>query len=212
MFLDTGDVVSGERLNGGLGTDVLRVLDTLSLTPAALVASFEVLSIANNDTVTLTAQQLAGFQSIIGSNIGLQGATGGTYSLSGKTLSTMQVDLTGSGLSDTLVGGLSRDSVVGGGGNDSLDGREGVDTLLGGSGDDTFVLRISESQSDRIGDFAGAGVAGGDTLVLQGYGAGAVFRHVTGTTYEVQTSGGLVESFTIITTGGLVTSGDVIFA
>ncbi len=81
LFLEAGDVVTGERLNGGLGTDVLRVLDTLSLAPAALVAGFEQLSINANRTVTITAQQLAGFRDVVSPNGTVQGAAPG-YSTS----------------------------------------------------------------------------------------------------------------------------------
>jgi Ca2+-binding RTX toxin-like protein len=70
--------------------------------------------------------------------------------------------LDGTGLNNILIGGA---------GNDTLDGNEGRDVLIGNAGDDTFDFNAtvdspSLAGADLIGDFAGAGVAGGDLVNL----------------------------------------------
>ncbi|MBW6399673.1 hypothetical protein KPL78_17570 [Roseomonas sp. HJA6] len=75
---------------------------------------------------------------------------------------------------DNLAGGSGDDTLAGGWGNDSLEGGGGSDRLIGGAGDDLFIFnRIDTSQSppaapDLIVDFEGAGVAGGDRILLPG--------------------------------------------
>ena len=82
--------------------------------------------------------------------------------------------LHGEGGDDALVGGDEGNSLNGGRGADELRGGAGVDFFWGGAGEDAFVfapgdLRRSGSR-DHIGDFAGAGEAGGDVIVLDGFG------------------------------------------
>ena len=62
-------------------------------------------------------------------------------------------------------------------GNDQVNvlyGRGGSDYMLGGGGDDIFVITAETGTVDVIGDFTGAGVAGGDRLSFGGFGAGAI--------------------------------------
>ena len=78
---------------------------------------------------------------------------------------------------DALVGGDGNDVLNGGSGNDVLQGEDffgilGADQLTGGTGFDTFAWSVGNSQStsqvqDRVIDFEGAGVNGGDTLLLR---------------------------------------------
>ena len=78
---------------------------------------------------------------------------------------------------DALVGGIGNDVLNGGSGNDVLQGEDffgilGADQLTGGTGFDTFAWAVGSSQStsqvqDRVTDFEGASVNGGDTLLLR---------------------------------------------
>jgi Ca2+-binding RTX toxin-like protein len=72
---------------------------------------------------------------------------------------------------DTLLGGPGHDLMLGGEDNDSLAGAAGADTMAGGAGADTFSWAVALGDStagttDVITDFEGAGVAGGDALLL----------------------------------------------
>ncbi len=66
---------------------------------------------------------------------------------------------------DTLRGGKNNDTLSGGTGDDVLYGDLGDDLLIGGSGTDTFIF-YTDSGTDIISDFSGAGAAGGDVLVV----------------------------------------------
>jgi Ca2+-binding RTX toxin-like protein len=79
---------------------------------------------------------------------------------------------------DALNGGTGDDVIEGGAGDDSILGDEGffgvigADTLTGGGGNDQFAWFVGTSDStslvqDVVTDFEGAGVAGGDTLLLR---------------------------------------------
>ena len=79
---------------------------------------------------------------------------------------------------DLLFGGLGKDKLSGNAGSDTLDGGAAADTLTGGAQDDIFMLLQSEAAGDIITDFSGAGIAGGDSLRLEGFGAGATLSNV----------------------------------
>ncbi|MDF8335008.1 family 16 glycosylhydrolase [Novosphingobium cyanobacteriorum] len=97
------------------------------------------------------------------------------------------VNGTGNTLANTL-GGNSGANV--------LDGRGGADVLTGGSGIDTFVFQQGEAGGDRVTDFSGAGVAGGDVLRFVGYGADAYLTHDAGTDLFVIHAGSEYGGFT----------------
>ena len=73
---------------------------------------------------------------------------------------------------DELVGGDGDDLLRGGAGLDSLTGNVGADTLTGGADNDAFNWFVgigADSTSlarDTVTDFQGAGIAGGDNLLL----------------------------------------------
>ncbi len=79
---------------------------------------------------------------------------------------------------DTIFGGLGNDLIYGNGGGDQIFGSVGNDTMHGGLGDDQYRISSGEGQ-DLILFFEGAGVAGGDVIVLSsningiGVGSGA---------------------------------------
>jgi Ca2+-binding RTX toxin-like protein len=90
----------------------------------------------------------------------------------------------------------------------TLDGKGGNDMLTGGAGNDTFVIAKGQG-SDIITDFAGAGVAGGDTLLLKGFGTGSTLSHV-GEDWSVKAADGSITHITIseVTT---LTASDYVF-
>ncbi|WP_017667691.1 Ig-like domain-containing protein [Sandarakinorhabdus sp. AAP62] len=119
------------------------------------------------------------------------------------------VEFTGRSVAETLTGGRLADILSGGGGNDRIIGGRGADMLTGGSGNDTFVYQRGEVTGDIILDFQGAGVAGGDVLVLTGFGLGAALTNV-GDIWTVSYGAGLTETFQIVGVTSLG-AGDVIF-
>ena len=146
-------VVSGtndttDTLNGGGGTDTLKVTGTAALTLAAFDATAqsievwegngkELLGTTANNTLDLSGltdvtnlkfvDGGSGNDTIVGSDawIGdLRGGAGNDTITAGK-------------LGDTLDGGAGDDTLLGGAGNDTFIGGLGADTITGGGGDDT---------------------------------------------------------------------------
>ena len=114
--------------------------------------------------------------------------------------------LTGSG-GLKATGNALANALVGNAGGNTLNGRAGADTLFGGGGIDSFVLQSGEGQGDVILDFAGAGIAGGDRLLLQGYAVGAKLVNEAGTDrWAVEDSGIPVDSFTLVGVTKLIAS------
>ncbi|MGO7338502.1 hypothetical protein AB9E32_35070, partial [Rhizobium leguminosarum] len=54
---------------------------------------------------------------------------------------------TGTGLANTITGGV---------GNDTLNGAAGADTMIGGAGDDTYIV---DNAGDSVAEHAAAGTA-----------------------------------------------------
>jgi len=81
-------------------------------------------------------------------------------------------DGTGSAQANTLIGNAAVNV---------LDGRGGADVLTGGGDNDIFVVQRGEAEGDRVTDFTGAGVAGGDMLRFSGYGTDARLSQVGST-------------------------------
>jgi Ca2+-binding RTX toxin-like protein len=76
---------------------------------------------------------------------------------------------------DEMYGGEGNDTLNGGADDDELEGEEGADILTGGGGDDRFNFFTNAFQPDsvfsardRVTDFEGAGVEGGDVMELDG--------------------------------------------
>ena len=141
----TGSWASGTTLEGGDGTNVL---DTNSDISGVTISGIQTLE---TNSITLTADQLAGFDAITGGGGQIYAASGGTYDLSGLTV-TGEYDmfaenndgttLIGNGANgQSLYASTSGDDTLeaGSGTGDFLYGYGGVDTLIGGSGSDTFA-------------------------------------------------------------------------
>ncbi len=64
-----------------------------------------------------------------------------TLSLEGN----QNINATGNGLNNILIGNSGKNKISGGSGNDTIDGGNGNDSLIGGSGNDIFVLHNESS-------------------------------------------------------------------
>tara|TARA_R110000868_G_scaffold411656_1_gene706919 strand:- start:10955 stop:14185 length:3231 start_codon:yes stop_codon:yes gene_type:complete len=92
------------------------------------------------------------------------------------------------------TGNALANRISGGALSDTLDGGAGADILTGSGGDDIFVFKAGEANGDRVVDFTGAGVAGGDVLKFVGYAADAsIAPGAIGGEYRI-TSNGVTET------------------
>ncbi|MFC3127368.1 hypothetical protein ACFOD4_20080, partial [Pseudoroseomonas globiformis] len=90
-----------------------------------------------------------------------------------------------------------------------LNGKGGHNILTGGKGNDTFVIEKGLG-TNIITDFEGAGRAGGDTLMLKGYGKGASISHQGNNVFAIHAADGSVDHLTLKGVTGLIAS-DYIF-
>lgn len=107
------------------------------------------------------------------------------------------VDLLLAGNVETLVltesaiqgfGDATNNQIFGNGNVNVLFGQGGDDYLLGLGGDDIFVITPEAGAFDVIGDFQGAGVAGGDRIGISGFGPGAAVYQVSQTSFEIRSA------------------------
>ena len=204
----------GESYNGGDGTDVLSITATLqSLTGVTLTAIERIALVAggtlnaradaigtiafgqsastSTGTVTLALDTSnATSLNLTGVTAGTAGAAGSAVAASYTNLGATALNLTLTGLNDTLDltangtfangattvalnnpaivnSGAGNDSIKGGGGNDTIDGGSGNDTLIGGGGTDSISGGSGNDviTFDTITDVLLAG-DGTDTLVI----------------------------------------------
>lgn len=178
----SGEVSSGEAIDGGNGTDKL-VVGNNSMNPSAMtVTNMEELYLNSGVTaITLSASQLADFETITqatSAGFTITAASAGTYSLSGKTL-TGTATLSGSSGADTLTGSSNADTINGNSGNDLIEGGAGNDTLNGGNDTDTLTYASAGSAVTvdlSNGSAQNTGGAGTDTI--------SNFENLTGSAYN----------------------------
>ncbi|MFC7611141.1 glycosyl hydrolase [Teichococcus aestuarii] len=94
---------------------------------------------------------------------------------------------TGNALANRIIGNSSPNV---------LNGRGGNDVLTGGGGDDKFVIGKGMGH-DLVTDFQGAGRAGGDMLVLEGFGKGASIYHEGSSVFAIKAADGSVDHVTL---------------
>jgi Ca2+-binding RTX toxin-like protein len=137
IVLNTGDVVTGERLIGGTGLDTLFADSAVDLSSAAEITGIEVLLLDTNAPVTLTGSQLAGFAAVRasgGAAWNLQAATAGSYDFRNTVLGS-NVAFLGTAMADSIQGGAAGETFRGAGGADTIDAGDGRDTVVLSAGD-----------------------------------------------------------------------------
>jgi Ca2+-binding RTX toxin-like protein len=175
VYNGTPEAGATETVNGGNGTDTVRLESNTNLTSVTLT-SVEAFSLADGATLSLSAAQVTGQSWAINGTAGggtesliVTAATGGTADLSSLTgLANLSITvngqlgaetLVGSSAADTIAASDGADSVLGGGGADSLSagadadtviGGAGSDTLSGGGGSDRFVFATGDAASTSL--------------------------------------------------------------
>ena len=158
---------AADRLDGGLGTDVLLLTSAGTLNAARYAGSVSGIerivvaaSVVGGVGITLPGALSAG-----GAAMTVSGGQGNDtlYAAGVQAALVMQGGtgndrLTGGALADNLAGGLGDDALYGNNGNDTLDGGDGNDRLGGGAGDDVLA--------GGSGDDTMTGSIGADTLDL----------------------------------------------
>lgn len=167
-------VISGEsivldNLDGGEGSDTLRVLGGAVDLSNATITNFELLQ-ANSTSIALTQAQFDAFSGSINGSAGLilKMETAGAANVDDLSDGFIGIrgtsgddTITGSALSDLLVGDGGNDSLIGGAGNDRLVTTGGVDNVSGGKGDDTLEVSDKLISTDTLD-----GGEGTDTLIV----------------------------------------------
>jgi Ca2+-binding RTX toxin-like protein len=173
---------AASRFDGGAGFDTVK-LDAHNVGSI----NFQDLTVKNVERIELAGDGNAGTSRsyFLTTHDGTV-ASGATLAVDGTALDAQDVlnfdgsaelngrfELTGGAGNDVLKGGAGADAIVGGAGNDTIVGGQGADVLTGGAGADTFTIARGSTRSDsspttidRITDFEGAGVAGGDRIEL----------------------------------------------
>ena len=170
--------VNDTLLDGGAGTDTLKIGASFTSTSDA--------QIVNIENVTLTA-------------------SGTTLNLSNQTEA---FNIIGSSGADTITGGSGNDTITGGAGADTMTGGSGADRFVIATGGNTVVLGGSGNSGtisgyDVITDFATAS----DTLDLQGTAAAAAnTAGTTGAQSTLQIGSQTIKSHAI--TNGIITFDD----
>lgn len=186
LFFLNGPAI-GLTLNGGSGADRLAVLTSFDL-GAVSITAVETLTVTLDATVTLTAAQLDGFDTVrlngssaTGIDFTLRLLTGGTAAVVVDVLFE-EVRIEGSAQADSLnLGGSTAslyvragggaDSIIAGSGEDWLEGGAGNDTLRGGLENDTLIADgdgtdslLGEADDDtfwQVGSLAAGTLDGG---------------------------------------------------
>ena len=109
------------------------------------------------------------------------------------------------------TGNALNNSIFGNSGDNTLDGGAGADALTGNAGNDTFRFTAGQANGDQVVDFAGNGVAGGDSLLFFGYGAGATFTQNDATHWQVNFNGGTQHELITFMSGASIHPSDVVF-
>jgi Ca2+-binding RTX toxin-like protein len=166
--------LSGDRIDGGAGTDTLVFNGPVTLSSSFSATSVEWLDMGFNRLTVSTTEKvdLSGFTSVFSGALGFGGST---MAIAGDTQPNTIV---GSRFSDAINGSAGNDVLDGAGGNDTLFGGTGTDVLTGGTGSDTFVFDRAPNAAtnwDSVMDFD----AGADKIFLDKGIFDAVYRNGT---------------------------------
>ena len=141
--LTSSDIMTGDVVTGGSGTDTL-ILDY--------------------------SAQTSGI-GIVSNNPGATSGSFSTSLYKVSYTSIERFNITGTGLADTIIGGALNDRLVGGAGDDVLEGYGGSDTIDGGSGDD--ILRGGDGNDTLIGGAGNDVLNGGNGVDTMTGGSGS---------------------------------------
>jgi len=135
LFGDSGD----DTLKGEAGRDLLRGSTGIDLMDGG--AGIDRIDEAVNADVTIVGVQI--LSAVLGNEtpVGIERIvlTGGSDgNLFNARLATVEVQFTGNGGNDTLIGGSANDTIRGNDGDDVLSGGGGTDVIDGGEGMDTW--------------------------------------------------------------------------
>lgn len=148
--LEPGSLGPADRLDGGRGTDTVRLLNAGTLDLMCLVSIEKILGSSGDDIffLSLRPQEIAEIDGGTGQNIVRMSGGARALDLSLVTLRNIAA-IEGSDLADTIVGSRSKDLIRGGQGNDRyfIDAEDSVFEAAGGGTDE-----INVAGSYRLGD------------------------------------------------------------
>jgi len=172
-----GQYLAGSVLKGDAGTDTLNISNegTYTAGTATKAAMTEVyVDDAGIGHITLTKPDAA--WDFTGSEAGtFSGIESVVAAGAGGFLFTAVSDsgvknVTGTAAADQFFGGFGGEKFVGGAGNDDFSGGGGIDTFVSTTTDaDRFFFDLEAAGKTTITGFNGAGVKGGDTIIVDPY-------------------------------------------
>lgn len=161
---NTGDMASGEKIDGGAGTDQLNVNNDTDFSDASL-SNIEKILFATNVDVTVNASDATGQSWELTGSVGSENFTAeGTssadtvdlsnFTFSSWTLANDSVMIDGAAGNDTLTGANAA--------SNRIEGGDGADSMTGGANTDTFYYTSlahggDESSHDVITSFQQGG-------------------------------------------------------
>ncbi|MGM4906697.1 DUF5801 repeats-in-toxin domain-containing protein [Tardiphaga sp. 866_E4_N2_1] len=155
--LANGDWVAGESIDGGADSDTITLTNGTAVDfSTGTISNVEILTgSSGNDTVTMSAQQLAGFTTInLADGNDTLTLTGGFTDTSDAQLSGIENVVLTTGGTLNLSHQAEKLNITGSAGNDTITGGSGDDTISGGAGNDTYVFGLA-SGSDTINETSG---------------------------------------------------------
>jgi VCBS repeat-containing protein len=177
-----GTLAAASRFDGGTGYDELRLdgnyAGGVTFVDGTVKNIERIVLAGDNNAAALRTYKLTTHDTTVadGATLNVDGTAlewGDNLNFDGSAELTGRFELLGGAGADSLKGGAGSDMLVGGAGADFISGGQGADTLIGGADDDIFSFARGSTRSDssptsadRITDFQGAGVAGGDRIDL----------------------------------------------
>jgi Ca2+-binding RTX toxin-like protein len=188
IFVFAGNLLlsSDDSLNGGAGTDTVRIDNSagsvsISVDFAKFVNIEQIVVYDSNGTATGTAESINITLTVASVTTGAIGistisvdgsaitdaADSMNFTAAGMVVDTngLKVSVLGGAGNDTIIGSTGADTISGGDGNDSLTGGSGADSITGGAGTDAL---IGQTGNDVLvggdGNDTLTGATGNDTL------------------------------------------------
>jgi serralysin len=189
------DLVAGDVMRGGEGTDTLYLTDGVDISPFAIGTDIE--KLYSSGTVSLTAGQLSMFEAVDANRVAI--TTAGICDLTDATVHTAEFNLAVGGVTLDVAGeSWSTHTVNGSAGADDVSASGYYAYLYGYDGDDRLTAATDYAWIDGgAGNDILAGGDGSDTLTgglgadtLTGGGGGDYFRYdgvadSTGAAYDM---------------------------